>query len=90
MPRLSASSLWTSVGYVHKMQSFYNERVALYKNFNGAEGRREWKAEIVTVLENFVHRFPDVVTPGGGTIFHDAARETELEVEQVTIPPDML
>jgi hypothetical protein len=87
---LFASSLWTSVGDVRKMQSFYAERVALYKNFNGAEGRREWRKEIVSVLENFIHRFPDVVTRGGGTIFHDAARETDLEVEQVNIPPDML
>ena len=87
---LFASSLWTSVGDVRKMQSFYTERVALYKNFNGAEGRREWRAEIVSVLENFIQRFPDVVTRGGGTIYHDVVKETELEVQQVTIPPEML
>ena len=44
----------------------------------------------MSVLENFIQRFPDVVTRGGGTIYHDVVKETELEVQQVTIPPEML
>ena len=87
---LFASSLWTSVGDIRKMQNFYTGRVALYKNFDGTEGKRNWRVDAVTILQQFITRFPDCVTRGGGTLFQDVAEETIIEVEQVIIPPDML
>ena len=87
-----ASYLWASVTDARGLHEYYMQRVALYKHFNGADGRRNWREELVAVLESWMERFPATTRSVNSSFADMSPGDIITEVEQVSaaLPACML
>jgi hypothetical protein len=87
------SSSSAHIDHLRAQHDWYVQRVAVYRHFNGQDGRRSWRAELLTCLNNWMRRFPDCVKSGRETRNRLAAAPSAAdEVDQVarTLPAGML
>ncbi len=87
MDWLVASCLSAEVAEARGLNNFYKERVNLYKHLNGSEGRRDWRKELVAVLESWLERFPAVLRRANSSLCEVSPGDLYAEVEQVAVPP---
>ena len=55
------SSLDASISNLRKHHQWYVTRVAMYQHFDGQEGRRDWRKDLVGCLQDWLRRFPNSV-----------------------------
>lgn len=61
------SSLSVTIDYMRAQHEWYVQRVAVYRHFNGQDGRRSWRTELQTCLCDWIRRFPNCVKSGRDT-----------------------
>ena len=69
------------------------KRVAMYRHFDGQEGRRDWRKDLVGCLQDWLRRFPNCVRKlTGSDSYMTGPVVVEDEIQQVarTLPVDML
>lgn len=68
-------------------QHFYKERVRLYKAFDGAEGKRNWRPLLLEQLNDWPTRFPDSVSKRRSRLSGVASKAAQ---EEAPIPKEDL
>ena len=58
---LVACSPWAGIQDCREQANYFRQRVAFYKHFDGRNGKRDWRADLLEVLHAWQMRFPDVV-----------------------------
>ena len=58
---LVATCLWPSIVEARSQSVYYQQRVLYYKHFDGKEGKRNWRTDLLNCLTDWKVRFPQVV-----------------------------
>ena len=58
---LVACSPWAGIQECREQANYFRQRVAFYKHFDGRDGKRDWRADLLDCLHAWRMRFPDVV-----------------------------
>ena len=58
----AATSIYAEMAMSKQKRGFFNLRKAQYAKLDGKDGRRDWRAELKAVLEDYLDRFPEVLT----------------------------
>ena len=58
---LVACSPWAGIQDCREQANYFRQRVAFYKHFDGRNGKRDWRADLLEVLHAWQMRFQDVV-----------------------------
>ena len=87
------SSLSASISNLRKHHTWYVTRIAMYRRFDGKDGRRDWRKDIVQCLTEWIRRFPGCMKRLAGSDSYMAGptvAEDEVQQMALALPVDML
>jgi len=58
---LVACSPWAGIQDCREQANYFQHRAGFYKHFDGRDGKRDWRADLLECLHAWQMRFPDVV-----------------------------
>jgi hypothetical protein len=56
-----ACSQWAGIQDCREQANYFRHRAGFYKHYDGRDGKRDWRADLLECLHAWQMRFPDVV-----------------------------